>query len=94
MTTSKHDKKGPELFFINDDMLAGIETLAKQYKHNRDHNTADFLMLVKTGLSKIVSITPLMNELAAKERALGQEKIRLAEFIEQLFPTIDKDKKD
>lgn len=85
---TKHDKKGPELFFVNSEMLQGIETLADIAKKQRDNDTYDFLTMVKTGLAKIISITPMMNELAAKERAAGQEKIKLAEFIEQLFPEV------
>ena len=85
---TRHDKKGPELFFISEEMLTGLETLALQFKAHKDRDNHDFLMKVKTGLSKIVSITPMMNELAAKERATGQEKIKLAEFIEQLFPEV------
>jgi hypothetical protein len=86
--TTKQDKKGPELFLINESMLQGLENLAQISKKQRDNETYEFLTMVKTGLAKIVSITPLMNELAARERTAGNEKIKLADFIEQLFPEV------
>ncbi len=86
----KLEKKGPELFFVNKEMLQGIETLAGIAKKQSDNETYEFLTMVKTGLSKIISITPMMNELAEKERSAGNEKLKLADFIEQLFPEIKK----
>lgn len=84
--TSKHEKKGPELFLITEEMLNGLETLALQFKKIHDNDNYDFLILVKTGLSKIIAITPELNKLAEKLKSQGNENIKLAEYIEQLFP--------
>lgn len=84
--THKAEKKGPELFFVDEQMCHGLQVLADIAKKQNDNSTSDFLMLVKTGLSKIISITPEMVKLAAELRRIGAEKIKLAEYIEQLFP--------
>ena len=84
--STRYDKKGPELFIVNTDMLAGVETLAKQFKKIHDETNYDFLMMVKTGLSKIIAITPKMIELSEMLKKTAKQKNDLADYIDQLFP--------
>jgi hypothetical protein len=86
--STKHDKKGPELFNISESMLSGVETLAKQFKHAHDNHNYDFLMSIKTGLSKIVAAIPDMNILSVNLKLQAKNMTALAEWIEQLFPEV------
>jgi hypothetical protein len=83
---TKYDKKGPELFLITEEMLTGLETLAAQFKKHHDNYNYNFLTLVKTGLTKIIAITPVLNDIAKQLKESGSADIKLAEYIEQLFP--------
>ena len=79
-------KTGPELFTVTPEMLHGIETLAKQFKAIRDDHNYDFLVLIKTALSKY----PSMVDDAHKIIATGTEAIasikKFVELTEQIFP--------
>ena len=84
----KHEKRGPELFLINAAMVTGLETLAGQFKKIHDHHNSDFLMAIKTGLSKTLAVTPEMNKMSVSLREQAKAMIALADWIEQLFPEV------
>jgi hypothetical protein len=84
--SKNYEKKGPELFRISEAHLVGIETLAKQAKQQRDEATYDFLMEIKTALSKSMSIVSTMHELADRLEQSSKDDMELAHLIRQLFP--------
>ena len=86
---SKHDKKGPELFQINEQMLHGIEVMAAMYKQHHDFHNSDFLMTIKTGLSKTIAVTPEVRRLAVELRAKAKDITALADWLELVFPQYD-----
>jgi hypothetical protein len=79
--TNKIEKSGLSLFIITPAMLEGVETLAKQFKVQGDKHTSDFLMEVKTGLSKTVAIIDLMSSIAEQLR----NNVKTADLIDQIF---------
>jgi hypothetical protein len=88
--TSKREKNGLELFIVSDEMLAGVETLALQFKKAGDNHTYDFLMSIKTALSKYPVAAKHANEMATLERAAAKALTEAADYKEQLFPQVDK----
>jgi hypothetical protein len=83
---SKHDKKGPELFQINTEMLHGIEVMAAMYKQHHDFHNYDFLMAIKTGLSKTIAVTPEVRRVASELRTKAKEMVALADWLDLVFP--------
>ena len=84
--STKHVKNGLDLFIVTPEMLTGLETLALQFKEINDNKNYDFLMTIKTALSKYAVIAQHVTEMAALERAVACALKKAADFSEQLFP--------
>lgn len=84
--TTKHEKSGLTLFSVTTEMLEGLERIAHIFKKAGDNQNYDFLMSIKTGLSKYPVAAKHINEMAVLNRAAAKALTDAADFEEQLFP--------
>jgi hypothetical protein len=87
---TKHDKKGPELFLVDEAMLQGCENIANMFKAQHDERNYDFMQSVKTALVKYPTIAKLSSEICTSMRATAKYMIETSEYAEQLLPLLQR----
>lgn len=86
MPTSKHDKKGPELFVVTPRMVQGFQTKSMICRAHRNFDDAELWTYANLAGSKVLTLTKELQPIIKELHDRAKKDNEIADRFEQLFP--------
>ena len=87
---NKIEKSGHEVFIITDNLMDALRNIQKRCKETHDDYSHEVIGSAITGLTQTKALEKQCNELALLLKLSAEALQKAHEYIEHLFPQVDK----